>query len=126
MSEKSQLEQRIFDEAKNAIGESIVKQLSAFNSPLNELAKQVVSEHSDAIKQVMRDAMGQTVNSDEFKKEVIGQFVHRLAKTFVGDMDSVVSKTTATLKSDPVFRSRAILAMEQLIEETLTNRQPGA
>lgn len=114
-----QMEQQVLNSVRDAISEAIRKRLTEYGSPLNKLIDSVVAAHDTSIKQIMTGAITGAVLDDEFRKQVNEQVRHKLARELVNSFgEGAFKKACDSMKSDPVIRSKCVLAIEAIITET--------
>lgn len=117
------LEQDILKSAQQAILESIVKTLTAYDSPLIKLTKQVVENHSPELRVIINDSFETVIRNDDFKTQLIEAFSHKVARTIISNHEGLFDKVSNELKQDPVFKSKATLAISNVINECLNERK---
>ena len=116
------LEQDILRTSQIAINESIQKVLTDYNSPLKKLVEAVVSENTTFLKQLISESFNTVIKKDEFKNSIINAFSHKVARNIISNNDGLFDKVSNELKQDAVFKSKMALAVSNVVEECLTER----
>ena len=111
-----EMEKRVLSSVENAIHESLIKALTGYNNPLEKIAHSVVEEYSESISSIIRQKVGEEIDSLDFKALVGEEFRKKLSKAAIAGADGVVDKEFNKLKKDPVFRSKLTIAINNLIE----------
>jgi hypothetical protein len=117
------LEQDILSSVQTAMNESIQKVLVGYDSPLQKLVKEVISENSLFLKQLISDSFNTVIQKEEFKKSIISAFSHKVARNIVSANDSLLDKVTNQLKQDVVFKSKMAIAISSVVEECLSSKE---
>ena len=104
------------DAIKNGIREGIKTQLtSGYSSPLEKLIKEVVDQNAGVIKAMLLEVFGSITKDDEFKKDIITQTRHILAKVLIQRFGGEIEKSVNVLKSDPRTRAEITLAISKIV-----------
>jgi len=117
------LEQDILKTAQRAIGESISKVMTGYDSPLVKLVKSVVDENSSTLRVIISDSFKQVISTDEFKQSIVSAFSHKVARTIISNNDGLFDKVSNELKQDSVFKARMAMAVSNVVEECLRDRE---
>lgn len=112
-----ELEKQILNGVNDAIKISIVDSLSGYNSPLRKLSDKVVQENEEKIHLIMNKAFKFVISTDSFKKTILEEFQHKVAKMLVSNLSGQVEKSVNIIKQDPTLKAKMILAIENIIEE---------
>lgn len=112
-------EQEILRKSQESIGTAIQSVLTGYSSPLTKLVESVVSEQSSYLREIISESLATTIKKEEFKNAVNEAFAHKIAKNLVSGADSLFSKTMNELKQDAIFKSKMIMAVEKIVNETL-------
>lgn len=118
----SELEQQIVNHIRSSLGEIIVKNLSGYSSPLEALIKDVFEQERDEVTSIVKSVLSEVISAPEFREEIKVEFRRKVAKALVGTMTGQVEKAVVILKQDPTFKSRMILALNNLIDSELANQ----
>lgn len=119
-------EQDILKAAQQAINEAITKSLSsAYDSPLIKLVKSVVDENSTELRGLISDSFVQVIRKDEFKQAIVSAFSHKVARSIISNNDGLFDKVSNELKQDAVFKSRMAIAVANVVNECLLERENG-
>lgn len=116
------LEEDILRTAQISMNESIQKVLTDYNSPLKKLVEYVVNENSSFLKQLIADSFNSVIRTDDFKKSIIHAFSHKVARNIISNNDGLFDKVSNELKQDAIFKSKMSIAVSNVINECLTER----
>lgn len=111
------MEKDILQATQTAITKSITEALSGYNSPMQKLVNSVIESHQNDLREILNDSFTQVINTEDFKKSVVNAFTHRIAKNLVSTNDSLFDKVTSDLKQDPVFKSKMMIAVANIVDE---------
>lgn len=118
------LEQDILKSAQIAIIASIKKVLQDdYNSPLKRLIISVVYENSVELKSLISDSFTEVIRKDEFKQSIVSAFSHKVARSIISNNDGLFDEVSNELKQDAVFKSRMALAVANVVNECLLERE---
>lgn len=118
------LEQDILKSAQIAIIASIKKVLQDdYNSPLKRLIISVVYENSVELKSLISDSFTEVIRKDEFKQSIVSAFSHKVARSIISNNDGLFDEVSNELKQDAVFKSRMALAVVNVVNECLLERE---
>ena len=112
------LERNIQININEAINESIKKTLlDNCNSPLKKLLDVSVDKYKvDIIERLDRSLMV-TLCDQNFNSFLEEAVKNKISRELVGAVESNLGKTINTLKQDPIFRSKLVLKINELVEE---------
>lgn len=113
------LEQDILRSAQIAIADSIKAALGAYNSPMQKLVLEVVTQHTSEIKTLINDAFTSVIRTDDFKKSIVDAFSHKVARSIISNNEGLFDKVANELKQDAVFKSKMAIAVSNVVEECL-------
>lgn len=113
----SELEDKILNIAQTAMSDSVKAVLTSYNSPLHKLTEKVVSENSEKILVILREAMASVIDSDDFKNATKSALIHKLAKSMLSGIEGQVDKLVQQYKQDPGTKARMIIAIENVLKE---------
>lgn len=113
------LEKQISSQIKKSLGQIIVTNLSGHNSPMNELIKDVFQSERENVSLIMKSVLSEVISSPEFKATIKDEFNRKVAKFLVGSMEGQVKRAVDVLKQDPTFKSRMILAVQNIVDSEL-------
>lgn len=116
------LEQDILRTAQIAMNESIQKVLTDYNSPLKKLVDVVVSENSLFLKELISDSFNTVIRTKDFRDSIINAFSHKVARSIISNNDGLFDKVSNELKQDAIFKSKMALAVSNVVEECLKER----
>ncbi len=117
------LEQDILKAAQTAINESITKVLSSgYDGPLVKLIKSVVEENSSELRGIISDSFTQVIRKDEFKQAIVAAFSHKVARSIISNNDGLFDKVSNELKQDAIFKSRMAIAVSNVVNDCLLER----
>ena len=117
------LEKDILQIAQQSIQKAIQESLTKYDSPLLQLVKQVVNEHSAELKGIISDSFDSVIKKDEFKQSIREAFSHKVARTIISNNDGLFEKVSNELKQDAIFKSKMALAVANVINECLEERK---
>ena len=117
------LEQDILKAAQQAVGDSIKNLLSSYNSPLAKLVVSVIDENSTELRALISDSFVQVIRKDEFKQAIVSAFSHKVARSIISNNDGLFDKVSNELKQDAIFKSRMSLAVANVVNECLRERE---
>jgi len=117
------LEKEILSAAQSAVSSSIRETLIKYDSPLVRLVKEVVTDHTTELKQLITDSFQQVIRTDEFKQSIVSAFSHKVARTVISNNDGLFDKVSNELKQDSVFKAKMALAVSTVVEEVLKERK---
>jgi hypothetical protein len=117
------LEQDILQVAQKAISDSIKTVMTNYDSPMNKLVKSVVEENSQELRSLISDSFTKVIRTDDFKQAIVSAFSHKVARTIISNNDGLFDKVSNELKQDAIFKSKMALAVSNVIEECLKERQ---
>lgn len=118
------LESEVHNAINNSISKAFTDALGGYNSPLQKYCLNVVSKYQDSIEGVFDEVVKEAIKTDEFKLRAREVLLNKIAKTMISGIDGSVDKTVNQMKQDTIFRSRLTLAVNGLIDEFLTKKQP--
>jgi hypothetical protein len=61
--------------------------------------------------------------TDEFKQSIVSAFSHKVARTIISNNDGLFDKVSNELKQDSVFKARMAMAVSNVVEECLRDRE---
>lgn len=118
------LEQDILKSAQLSIDTAIKKVLQDnYNSPLKKLIISVVDENSAELRTLISDSFVKVIRKDEFKQAIVSAFSHKVARSIISNNDGLFDKVSNELKQDAVFKSRMALAVANVVNECLLERE---
>lgn len=117
------LETDILQVAQQSIQKAIQESLTKYDSPLIKLVKNVVDESSAELKQIISDSFNDVIKKEEFKQAIRNGFSHKVARTIISNNDGLFEKVSNELKQDAVFKSKMALAVANVVNECLNERQ---
>lgn len=115
-------EQDILRAAQLAISDSLKTVMSGYNSPLNKLVMSVVEENSVALRKIISDSFTQVIATEDFKQSIVNAFSHKVARSIISNNDGLFDKVSNELKQDAVFKSKMAIAVSNVVEECLRER----
>lgn len=111
------LEQGIVQVAKQSIQKAIVETFSGYNNPLGTLIKSVTQSHYNELKEIVNTCLEEAIHTDDFKKTLVDEFSHKVARTLISKNDGMLEKVCNDLKQDATFRSKLTLAIDNVVSE---------
>lgn len=113
------LEKIVISQISESVNEAIKKHLSGYNTPFSKIIDKVMNENEEKVLSMVRSSFDSLLSTEVFRKEVNDAFISKLAKNIVSMNDSLLDTTHAKLKNDPVFKSKVILAINNVVEQFL-------
>lgn len=118
------LEQDILKAAQQAINASVTKALTgSYDSPLIKLVKSVVEENSTELRALISDSFTTVIRKEEFKQAIVSAFSHKVARSIISNNDGLFDKVSNELKQDAIFKSRMAIAVSNVVNECLLERE---
>lgn len=116
------LEQDILSTVQISIQKAIQESLTKYDSPLVKLVTSVINENSAELKKIISDSFNDVIKLDEFKDAIRTGFSHKIARTIISNNDGLFDKVSNELKQDAIFKSKMALAVSNIVDECLENR----
>lgn len=112
------LEKNIQMNINTAINDSIKKTLlDNYNSPLRKLIETSIEKYKTDIMERLDRALMVTLCDQRFNSFLEEAVKNKISRELVGAVESNLGKTINTLKQDPVFRSKLVLKINELVSE---------
>lgn len=112
------LEKNIQMNINTAINDSIKKTLlDNYNSPLRKLIETSIEKYKTDIMERLDRALMVTLCDQHFNSFLEEAVKNKISRELVGAVESNLGKTINTLKQDPVFRSKLVLKINELVSE---------
>ncbi len=112
------LEKNIQMNINAAINDSIKKTLlDNYNSPLRKLIETSIEKYKTDIMERLDRALMVTLCDQHFNSFLEEAVKNKISRELVGAVESNLGKTINTLKQDPVFRSKLVLKINELVSE---------
>ena len=112
------LEKNIQMNINAAINDSIKKTLlDNYNSPLRKLIETSIEKYKTDIMERLDRALMVTLCDQHFNSFLEEAVKNKISRELVGAVESNLGKTISTLKQDPVFRSKLVLKINELVSE---------
>ena len=112
------LEKNIQMNINAAINDSIKKTLlDNYNSPLRKLIETSIEKYKTDIMERLDRALMATLCDQHFNSFLEEAVKNKISRELVGAVESNLGKTISTLKQDPVFRSKLVLKINELVSE---------
>lgn len=118
-----ELQDSILAVVQRSMTDCIKATLTGYTSPLTQLVQCVVNEHSEELKVTIREAFGEVIRTEDFKRAIVSGFAHKVARSIVAGNDSMFEKVTNEMKQDATFKSKMTLAVAQVVEEIIRERK---
>lgn len=90
---------------------------TGYSNPTRKFTEEIINEHADEIRGVLKDVLGNVLADDEFKEIVREEFKRKVAKMLVGDLSGSVEKAVNAFRQDPTLKADMIKAIEKLISD---------
>ena len=112
------LEKNIQMNINTAINDSIKKTLlDNYNSPLRKLIETSIEKYKTDIMERLDRALMVTLCDQHFNSFLEEAVKNKISRELVGAVESNLGKTINILKQDPVFRSKLVLKINELVSE---------
>ncbi len=118
-----QFENEILSSVQAATSKAIQEALAGYNSPIAKLTALVIDEHKTELKALISDSFTKVIRTEDFKASIVSAFSHKVAKTIISNNDGLFDKVSNELKQDAVFKSKMTVAVSNVVEECLKNRE---
>jgi len=112
------LEKQVTNVIESSIHDAMKTSLTAYGSPLNAFVNEVLKEHEQELKSLMRESLGTVVTSQDFKASVREAFSHKVARTLVENLDGAVKQAADKLKQDPTIKAQMVLAIQKIVDSS--------
>lgn len=116
-------EQDILKTAQQSIADALKSVMTGYNSPLSRLVASVVEENSTELKGLISDSFTKVIRTEDFKQSIVNAFSHKVARTIISNNDGLFDKVANELKQDAIFKSKMSLAVANVVEECLREKQ---
>ena len=117
------MEKDILSVCQSSIEKSIGTVLTAYDSPLIKLVKSVIEGNSNELRTIISDSFNQVIKTEEFKQSIVNAFSHKVARTIISNNDGLFEKVSNELKQDAVFKAKMSLAVSNVINECLKEKE---
>lgn len=114
-----EFEELVTKELKGAIITVIKERLGGYGSPMSKMVDEVVLQNTSLIKDLLRESITESFSKEEFRNEIKSAFAHTLARSLMADYKGEIEKQANALRQQPDFRARVILAIENLVNESM-------
>jgi len=115
------LEQTLLNTVQSSMQKAFSESLTGYNSPLQKYVLNIVSKHQTQIESVFNEAVNEVISTDEFKQNAKQVLLHKISKSMLSGIDGSVEKTINLMKQDPIFKSKLVLAVNNIVLEFLAN-----
>ena len=120
MSEKaSNLEEEILNATKTILINGI-KTLDGYSNPTKPIVISVIKEYEPSISIIFKDAIENTIQSDNFKEVLQKLIAQRIVRELVGQSESSIARIVQKMKQDETFKARLTLAVDNIVTEFTT------
>lgn len=109
-----------------SIDKTISAALTGYNSPLIKLTEAVVNKHQDKFKNIIEESILCVIEQGQFKAGVKAALANKIAKTILSNNDGVIDKCYNDLRQNAEFRSKATLAIANIVKEFQHDRSSEA
>jgi len=117
---KMTFEDKILEEVRRSVHESIVTNLTKYNGAMHKACDIAVADHQEAIHGMLSNAIAELIGTTDFKEAINKALKQKMAKVLVGKFGGELESTINKLKADPSTRAKMVLAVDNVINE-LTN-----
>lgn len=116
------LETDILKVVKYSMNDCIIKVLTAHDSPLVGIIQNVIKSYSTELNKIVSDSFKTVIDADDFKKEIVTAFSHKVARTIISNHGGLFDKVSNELNSDATFKAKATLAIATVVDDCLKGR----
>lgn len=101
------------------IQNELKKHFTEYNGIGRSLISKVIESYTADISKVVKNTTMEVLNDLDFQKELKNAVKHKLGRTVVSEADSLVQKSFDKLKKDEVFKSKLLIAVDNLLNEKI-------
>jgi C4-type Zn-finger protein len=116
-------ENDILASVQSAMSKAIEDTLKGYNSPLNKLIQNVVESRASQLREIVTSAFDAVISLPEFKSSIVTAFSHKVAKSIISNNDGLFDKVANELKQDAIFKSKMSIAVSNVVEECLREKE---
>lgn len=116
------LEGDILKATQESVSKSIREILTKYDSPLVQLVRTVVNDHTSELKTLISDSFTEVIRTEDFKRSIVSAFSHKVARTIISNNDGLFDKVANELKQDAIFKSKMVIAVSNVINECLSEK----
>lgn len=114
------IDKQIQEVLTSSIREAARKNLEGFNSPLEPIIKRVVAKKELEIEKLLEESLSFCFQGD-FREDIKLAATHKLAKVLISKMESEIDKKANELRTNPTFRAKLTLAIEDIVNNIKTS-----
>jgi dihydroneopterin aldolase len=85
---------------------------------MNAIMNSAFEENKVHISEFVHEALGNIFTDKKYRRIIIEEFEHKVAKNLVGKLEGHVEKAVEVLRNDPTLRARMIIAIENIVKES--------
>ena len=113
----------IAKELKGALAEVVKSRLNKWDGPLAKFVDEVVLASRDEIKGLLREGLTEALTLESFRIEIKASFTHTLARSLMNEYKGEIEKQANALRQAPEFRARVVLAIEQIVNDSILKKE---
>ena len=110
------IEKQVMGNVREAIGKSIVEQLSSYHSPLKALTEAVVAKHNPDLFELIDGEFSKLIGGKAFRDDLRRALNKKLARLLIEKMGGELEKRVRELKENPETRAKITLAIGEIID----------
>jgi len=119
--ELSNLELAVMQEMKNSvftgIKYAVVSALSdSYNSPIKQIAQSCIVEHNTEIREIINNAVKETITDKEFLESIRKELVKKLAREMINAVSGNIESAISLVRQDPAFKANVVLRVTEILE----------
>lgn len=120
MTEKElNLEEEILNATKTILINGI-RTLDGYSNPTKPIVISVIKEYEPSLSSLFKEAIENTIRSDNFKEVLQKLISQRIIRELVGQSESSIARIVQKMKQDETFRARLTLAVDNIVTEFTT------
>lgn len=117
MKKLTDFEQIVLGNLSEAVNRAVQERLGGYQSPLLKLIDDAFKIHDNKLRELVYEALGQSLDRQDFKQAIKQAFDHKVARTMVDHLSGSIDKAINAIKSDPTIKAKMVLAIEAIIKE---------
>ena len=111
----------VMQEMKNSVFTGIkypvVSALSdGYNSPVKQIAQSCIAEHNTEIREIINNAVKETITDKEFLESIRKELVKKLAREMINAVSGNIESAINLVRQDPAFKANVVLRVTEILE----------
>ena len=116
------LEHQLMQAACGAMDKAMKEALSGYNGVMQKYADAAIKPYEQQIINIFSNAIEKAITNGDFSKIAKEDLLHKIVKSIISGMDGSVDKVINNIKQDPIYRSKLILFINNLVEEFINKK----